>query len=200
MIATNGYSSEYIPDWMRGRYLPVVSHIMVTRPLSGAELAEQGWTSHQLAYDTRTLLHYFRLLPDNRMLFGMRGTSNITPESEKLMKTQVRRDFDHVFPGWVQVETEYHWNGLVNLNHGLTPYIGPLGDMENAYAAFGYHGSGVALATYSGQILADLVAGQAARGPVPKMMQTPPGRYILARLRRHYLPLAYLYYSLRDRL
>ena len=102
MIATNGYSSEYIPDWMRGRYLPVVSHIMVTRPLSGAELAEQGWTSHQLAYDTRTLLHYFRLLPDNRMLFGMRGTSNITPESEKLMKTQVRGDFDQVFPAWAR--------------------------------------------------------------------------------------------------
>ena len=73
IVATNGYSSEDVPAWMAGRYLPAQSNVLVTRPLAAAELDAAGWTSRQMAYDTRQLLHYFRLMPDNRFLFGMRG-------------------------------------------------------------------------------------------------------------------------------
>ena len=73
VIATNGYSSEDLPDWMRSRFMPVQSSIILTRQMTQTELNAQGWTSDQMAYDTRKLLHYFRLLPDRRFLFGMRG-------------------------------------------------------------------------------------------------------------------------------
>lgn len=73
IVATNGYSSDDLPDWMRARYLPAQSNVIVTRPLTYAELEAQGWTTRQMCYDDRFFLHYFRLMPDNRMLFGMRG-------------------------------------------------------------------------------------------------------------------------------
>lgn len=73
IIATNGYSSEDLPQWLGGRYLPSQSNVIVTRPLDEGELSAAGWTTDQMAYDTRNLLHYFRLMPDRRFLFGMRG-------------------------------------------------------------------------------------------------------------------------------
>ena len=73
LLATNGYSSEDLPDWLAARYLPVQSSVIVTAPLTEAQRQAQGWTSRQMAYDTRQLLHYFRLLPDNRM----KGAANV---------------------------------------------------------------------------------------------------------------------------
>ena len=55
VIATNGYSSEDLPDWMRSRFMPVQSSIILTRQMSQDELNAQGWTSDQMAYDTRQL-------------------------------------------------------------------------------------------------------------------------------------------------
>ena len=76
IIATNGYSSDDLPNWMRARYIPVQSSVIVTRPLTNAELQAQGYTSTRVAADSRQLLHYFRMLPDNRFLFGMRATAH----------------------------------------------------------------------------------------------------------------------------
>ncbi|MEO1563863.1 MAG: FAD-binding oxidoreductase [Pseudomonadota bacterium] len=199
IIATNGYSSEYLPDWMAGRYMPVVSHIMVTEPISDRLRADQGWTSHQLAYDTRTLLHYFRLLPDNRMLFGMRGTSNITPRDADTMARNVRRDFDDMFPAFKTVSASHHWNGLVCLTANLVPFVGKVAGAQNLWAGFGYHGSGVALATWAGRHLAARVAG-ASTTPAPAFFGATPRKFPFPSVRRHYLPLAYKYYALKDRL
>ena len=67
------------------------SSILVTRPLSGHELSAQGWTSRQMSYDTRHLLHYFRLLPDNRMLFGLRADYRATPASFAATRKRAKR-------------------------------------------------------------------------------------------------------------
>lgn len=198
IIASNGYSSDNLPDWLRGRYLPVVSHIMVTRPLTEGEKQAQGWTTRRIAYDTRNLLHYFRLLPDNRVLFGMRGTSNITPGSTQQMRRRIRRDFEMMFPALAKAETEYHWSGLVCLTRGLTPYAGQIGDWRRAWTGFGYHGGGVAMATYTGRLIAGIAAGKPCVSPLPELMKVQPSTFPLLSFRRHLLPLAYTYYGMKD--
>ncbi|MGR3762324.1 NAD(P)/FAD-dependent oxidoreductase (plasmid) [Roseobacteraceae bacterium NS-SX3] len=198
IVANNGYSSDNLPDWLRGRYLPVVSHIMVTRPLTEAEKQAQGWTTRRIAYDTRNLLHYFRLLPDNRVLFGMRGTSNITPGSVHQMRRQIRRDFEAMFPALARAETEHHWSGLVCLTRGLTPYAGQIGDWHRAWTGFGYHGGGVAMASYTGRLLAGLAAGRPYSSPLPRLMQAQPPAFPFPKLRRHCLPAAYALYGIKD--
>ena len=122
VIATNGYSSDNLPDWMAGRYLPTQSAILVTRPITHDEQLEQGWTSTQMCYDTRNLLHYFRLMPDGRMLFGMRGGLSHTPQTEADIRKQIRADFEAMFPAWRHVETPHYWSGLVCLTRDLLPY------------------------------------------------------------------------------
>ncbi|MCR8549126.1 FAD-binding oxidoreductase [Salipiger sp. P9] len=198
LLATNGYSSEDLPDWLRGRYLPVQSSVIVTEPLSDARKAAQGWTSHQMAYDTRFLLHYFRLMPDNRFLFGMRGGLTARPGSQAAISRKIRADFTQMFPGWRDVALTHEWAGLVCLMASLTPFAGPVPGHPSLFAGMGYHGNGVAMASHTGMILADLMQGKAPRAPLPEAMRHPPRRFPLGRFRRALLAPAYATASLFD--
>lgn len=184
VVATNGYSSDDLPKWLRARYLPTQSNIIVTRQMTDTELAAQGWTSHQMSFDDRFLLHYFRLMPNKRMLFGMRGGLLSSAAADARMYRLIRKHFEKMFPAWAGVETPYTWQGLLSISRDLTPYAGPIPEMPGAFTALSYHGNGVAMATYAGALLADLVQGNVTRHLHPKIMQTPPKRFPLGRLRR----------------
>ncbi len=196
LICTNGYSSEDVPEWLSGRYMPAQSTVMVTRPLSDAELQAQGWTSRQMAYDTRNLLHYFRLMPDNRFLFGMRGGLMSSPRSEAAIKHTVRKDFDRMFPAWVDVEATHLWSGMVCLTRGLVPFAGPVPNQPGMFAGLAYHGNGVAMGSYCGRALARLALGQPADLPAP--VSQPPSRFPLGQWRRVLMPPAYAIMALAD--
>jgi glycine/D-amino acid oxidase-like deaminating enzyme len=183
---------------MAGRYTPVVSHIMVTDPIGDNMLEAQGWRVNQMTCDTRKMLHYFRLLPDQRMLFGMRGTSNLGPRDQCRMPKAVRLDFDSIFPEWCKVGTAYHWSGLICVARNLVPYVGPIGDWKGAFTAMAFHGNGVSMASYSGKLLAGMVAGKPYKEPLPDAIKVKPRRYPVARLRRWGLPAAFQWYGWKD--
>jgi glycine/D-amino acid oxidase-like deaminating enzyme len=198
IIATNGYSSETLPTWIAGRYLPLPSAIMVTRPVTGAERAAQGWTSRQMCYDSRNMLHYFRLLPDNRMLFGLRSATRVTPETDATAQTRARSDFDRLFPAWRHVESDYYWSGLICVARNLTPFAGPVPGIDRTWAALCYHGNGVAMGSYSGALIAAQILH---RGPAtPAVMTRPLRSFELGRMRRSVMPLVYAWYEFRDRI
>jgi len=204
VIATNGYSSEDIPGWLKGRLLPTLTNIIVTRPLTPQELASQGWTSHQMCYDTRNSLHYFHLLPQQdgeegpRMLFGMRAGTSATPTSQARMKTRIRADFDGIFPEWRSVETPFFWSGLVCLTRDLLSFTGPIPGMKNAYASLAYHGNGVAMASHCGRLLAQIIEGELPPEDIPMAMRQTPRTFPFPALRRNYLSLAYKWYEWLD--
>lgn len=199
VLATNGYSSENLPDWMAGRTLPVMTSIIVTRPLTEDEKAAQGWTSDLMSYDSRRLLHYFRLLPDNRFMFGGRGGIDASPEGRLATRGHLTADFNRMYPAWKDIPIEYNWSGFVCLAADLVPYIGRIDTMENAWTAFAYHGNGVAMASWSGATLAGLIAGNTdVENAVPAMVRTPPRRFPLPWLRLAYLRAAYFGYKIQD--
>lgn len=199
IIGTNGYSSEDMPDWFAGRYMPTQSSVIVTRPLTQSELGAQGWTSGQAAYDTRRLLHYFRLMPDNRMLFGVRGGLMATPGSEARAMRRARADFERMFPAWRGVETRHSWSGMVCIARDRMPFVGEVPDQPGLFASLCYHGNGVAMATYCGALLADVVRGKTPTRVYPRIVQRPLARFELGRYRRAIMPLAYAGFALSDR-
>ena len=199
IVATNGYSAEDVPDWMRARTMPVGSNVIVTRPLAQEQLQAAGWTSDQMAYDTRNLLHYFRLMPDRRFLFGMRGGIIDTPRERAALAARIRADFAAMFPAWAHVETPYVWSGLICLTRRLTPFVGPVPGEPGLFAGFGYHGNGVAMGSYAGAVLADLVRDRAPDRPYPAAIRGPAGRFPLGRWRRALLVPAYAVKGWRDR-
>ena len=79
VIAGNGYTGDRLHPATNGRLLPVLSNIIVTRELSQAERESVNWRSYLKIWDSRRLLFYYRLLPQNRVLFGARGGIDDTP-------------------------------------------------------------------------------------------------------------------------
>lgn len=199
IIATNGYSSEDLPPWLAARYMPTQSSVIVTRPLTEAELAAQGWTSQQASYDSRHLLHYFRLMPDNRMLFGVRGGLLSNPASEARALRRARADFEAMFPAWRNVETPHGWSGMVCIARNRMPFVGEVPDQPGMFAGLCYHGNGVAMGSYSGALLADLVRGKTPERPYPAPMRGPLARFELGRFRRAVMPFVYAGFALSDR-
>ncbi|WP_342741831.1 FAD-binding oxidoreductase [Salinihabitans flavidus] len=198
IVATNGYSAETLPPWMAGRYMPVQSNVIVTRPLTDAELEAQGWTSAQIAYDSRNLLHYFRLMPDRRFLFGMRGGLRTTKGVQNHMEKSVRRDFETMFPAWSHVETPWFWSGFACMARNMTPFAGEIPGQPGVFAAFAYHGNGVAMGSYAGAAIADRLLGRGEH-PVSALLDHPAGRFPGGAFRRLALWPAYGYYALKDR-
>ena len=204
VIATNGYSSEDLPRWLSGRLLPVLSNILLTRPLTAEEVAAQGWTSNQMCHDTRNLLHYFRLMPaangesGPRMLFGMRGGTTANEATMAAMRQRIRADFERFFPAWRQVETPFFWAGLVCLNRNLVSHTGPIPGMANAWASLAYHGSGVAMGSHCGRLLGKMIDGALTPDAIPAIMRQPPRRFPFPALRRSYLAAAYRWHEWRE--
>ncbi|MEP2717358.1 FAD-binding oxidoreductase, partial [Pseudophaeobacter sp.] len=197
VIATNGYSSDDLPDWLAARYMPTQSTAMVTRPMDEDELQAQGWFSDQIAYDSRNMLHYFRLMPDRRFLFGMRGGLMSSPRVEAGIRRKLRRDFEQLFPAWKFVETTHCWSGMVCLSRNLVPFVGAIPDHQGLFAGLCYHGNGVAMGSYAGRLLADLVQGKQPDLPYSPVMQGMK-RFPFGRARRLVMPPAYALLSLMD--
>ncbi len=198
IVATNGYSSENVPREFAGRLLPVLSNILVTRPLSDGELAAQGWSTSIMSFDTRNLLHYFRLLPDRRFLFGGRGGTDAGIGAQASMHALLRHDFERMFPAWSGVEDTHFWSGLACLSYRRVPCIGTIGSHKSAWAGLAYHGNGVSMGTWTGRRLGDLAAGSSSLEEVPAVMRGAPVRFPFPALRLTYLKAAYAYYGLHD--
>ncbi|MEM9852761.1 MAG: FAD-binding oxidoreductase, partial [Pseudomonadota bacterium] len=194
ILAANGYSSEDIPSAMAGRYLPVISHIIVTEPLP----QDGPWRGTNMAYDSRALLHYFRRLPDGRMLFGQRGEPNDGAHRRKPMAKAAQRDFAAMFPEWASARIDYHWAGLVCMTAARTPYVGPIPGFPGCFASLAYHGNGVSMGTWCGRQVAGLAVGRPPGG-LPKGFQGPLRPFPLPRLRRHFLRAAFQWYAWKDR-
>jgi len=197
IIATNGYSSDDVPAWLHGRYMPAQSTVLVTRPLSDAEISAQGWTSGQMCYDTRNLLHYFRLMPDRRFLFGMRGALRSGTAAEAAARAKTRQHFDRMFPAWQHVETSHSWSGFVSLARYKSPFVGPVPDMPGVWTALCYHGNGVAMGSYAGRLIADQLLAL-SDNRVPKVMRRPLGAFPFGRFRRWLMPPLYAQLGLAD--
>jgi glycine/D-amino acid oxidase-like deaminating enzyme len=197
ILATNGYSSEDLPGWMRARYMPTQSTVLVTRPLTDRELNDQGWTTDVMAYDTRNLLHYFRLLPDRRFLIGMRGGLLSSQRADTQSRARVAQNFRCMFPAWADVEITNSWSGLVCLTRDQLPFVGSVPGHPALLAGFAYHGNGVAMGTLCGQILADLAIGKVP-ACYPDAMRVPAARFPFGGLRRAMMPPVYAAFYLRD--
>ncbi|ESR23848.1 NAD(P)/FAD-dependent oxidoreductase [Lutibaculum baratangense] len=173
VVATNGYTAEDLHPALAGAVLPALSSVVTTRPLTQEELSAQGWTSPVMASDTRNLLHYFRLLPEGRMLLGARGGTSADPANMEARRAEMRRRLGMLFPAWKEVEITHSWRGFVCMAYDLTPHVGRLADDDSVIHALAYHGNGVAMGTWSGRAAARLAAGAAGAGDLPAVVARP---------------------------
>ncbi len=188
ILATNGFAPEHLHQELRGRVLPMISSIVVTRPLTAEELAAHRWRTECPSITSVSLLNYFRLLPEGRFMFGGRGSANGNTASARKNFSDLIARMHELFPQWQDVAIDYRWHGLVCMTRKMMPAIGRFADDGSTFFAFGYHGNGVNTATWSGKQVADWLAtssleSNAVPASLPAVVQGMPGRFPLPSLR-----------------
>jgi len=197
VIATNGYTPEHLFPCLRSTTLPVLSHIIVTRPMTPQQKRSSGFATGHVLTDTRNLLYYWRRMPDDRILFGGRGLITDSPEGHGRQREFLLAELKRKLPELAGIEVEHDWWGWVCLTADFLPHIYHADDDKSVHYAIGYQGSGVAYGLHAGRLLASRVAGDDSRAAIPST-STPLPRFPLAALRRVGQRAAYLWYRCLD--
>ena len=188
LAATDGYTPAALAK-LRRRVIPIGSYIIATEPLTDA-MAGHLIPRNRVMSDTKNLLYYFRLSPDNRMVFG--GRASFTPASPRRSAAILSKGLVEVFPELAETRVEYAWSGKVAFPMDHLPHAGQLGGI---YYSMGYCGHGVALATYLGTRMGEVIAGSAQLPDLGgKRFKAIP----LFNGFPWFLPLAGGYYRMRD--
>ncbi len=188
VLATNGFIPEHLKPDFYGRTMPVISAIVVTRPMSTDELALHNWRNEHTTINTRRVMNYFRLLPDNRFLFGGRGHSTGRADGERRSYDRIVATLREIWPRWSGIDIEYRWHGLICYTGSLCPAIGHLDEDASVFFGFGYHGNGVNTASWAGMKLADWI-GTGSSPELPAIVTGLGRRLPMPRLRLKYLQL-----------
>ena len=140
VLAGNAYIGG-LNKKLRRMIMPASSCIIATEPMS-AERSNDVIPSDMAVCDLNTILDYYRLSPDKRMLFGGRfNYSGIEPSPDKI-RTEIRKRMIKVFPDLDDLAIDYAWSGNVAVTINRIPQLGRLS--ENIYYSQGYSGHGVA--------------------------------------------------------
>ena len=197
VIATNGYTPRHLHPAVRATLLPVLSHIIVTRPLTAEEIHAANFVTRHVLTDTRKLLYYWRLLPDNRIMFGGRGLIADSPARNAWQRDFLLAELKAKYRGLKRVTVDYDWHGWVCVTRDFLPHIYRAEDDASVHYALGYQGSGVSLSLYAGKLLAQRIAGHPVESAIPST-STPLARYPLHSFIRLPQRAMYLWYKHLD--
>lgn len=193
IVATSGYTGRATPVLQR-KLIPIGSFIIATEPLP-ALLARELSPKNRMIYDSKHYLHYYRLTPDNRMLFG--GRAAFFPETGSTVRRSaeiLQHEMVQVYPQLQSTKIDYAWGGTLDFAFDIMPHAGKLDGM---YFSVGYAGHGVAMATYLGAKLAEAICGGSDGNPY-RSIPFPGAPLGLYNGRPWFLPLAGAWYKLLD--
>lgn len=192
LLATGAYTRRPF-RWHQVRIAPVGSFIIATEPLD-VSVCDDLLPKRRVASDSKNLLNYFRITPDNRLLFGGRARFAISsPQSDQKSGEILRDAMVHTFPQLADARIDYCWGGQVDMT--LDRMV-KAGQQEGVYYSLGYAGHGVQMATYMGRQMAEYMSG------VPEANIWDD--FTFRRIPGHFgppwfLPVAGAYYKLKDR-
>lgn len=193
ILACNGYLDD-LDKHVAARVMPINNYILATEPLSDATKQSIIRESHAVA-DSKFVVNYYRFSADNRLLFG--GGESYSFKFPNDIKSFVRKEMLKIYPQLDKTQIDYGWGGTLGITVSRMPYMKQLA--PNILSSSGYSGHGVAMATFAGKMLADVVNGTMTQFDVMSKVRTYPfpGGTML---RYPLLVAAMSYYALRDRL
>jgi glycine/D-amino acid oxidase-like deaminating enzyme len=204
ILTGNGFMPEHLHRGVQDRPLPVQSAIVVTRPMSEAELQQKGWHTENPTINSKHMFFYYRLLSDRRFMLGGRANHIGDPAGAEQTFHGLKQSIASMWPQFADIEYTHQWRGLVCFALNMRPSIGRMPEDKSVFFAYGYHGNGVNSATWSGRELARWLAGENSGDSLlpthlPAIIRGRPPKFPLAFLRRQYVRAGLSFYSLRDR-
>jgi glycine/D-amino acid oxidase-like deaminating enzyme len=111
----------------------------------------------RMVTDTNRLLCYYRPSPDRkRILFG--GRPAYTEISPQASAARLMSYLGTLFPALKNIQVSHSWFGMIAYTFDRLPHVGT---MNGFHYAGGYCGSGVVMATWLGNKLANRILGTA---------------------------------------
>jgi taurine dehydrogenase large subunit len=197
VLATNGYTPQHLHPAVRATLFPILSQIIVTRPLTAEEIRASNFVTRHVLTDARKLLYYWRRLPDDRIMFGGRGLVTDAPGRSERQRDYLLSELKRKLPGLGEVTVDYDWHGWICFTRDFVPHVHYAEDDPTVHYALGYQGSGVSFANYAGKLLARRLGGEPIENPIPPLTTRLP-RFPLHSLLRVVQPVVYRWYKLRD--
>jgi glycine/D-amino acid oxidase-like deaminating enzyme len=175
-------TGAFSPLLRRLRYylVPVYDYVLMTEPLTGAQLDSIGWRHRQGVGDSANQFHYYRLTRDNRILWG--GYDAVYYYASKISAAQDQRPatfaklaghFFETFPQLEGLSFTHSWGGVIDTCSRFCAFFGTARGGRLAYAA-GYTGLGVGASRFGAQVVLDLLGGEATELTELEMVRTKP--------------------------
>lgn len=195
LIASNAYTSKHFHASVDNRQFPVQSSILVTEPLSEQEQQATGLSQPVTFMDTRMMKYYYRLMPDNRLLFGGRG--EVTGAASAHGQARLAKAMTSSFPALANKPVSHFWSGWVSVSLDSLPRVWFDAQQRVGYG-MGYCGAGVAFANFAGRRLAQQAIDPTSVPDLPLYNQPLP-KFPLAGLRRLGLRALYAWARVAER-
>ena len=195
LIASSAYSNKKLHPMVNKRQFPVQSSILVTEPLTQTQCVQTGLNRAVSMMDTRKMKYYYRLLPDNRLLFGGRG--EVAGKNAHRGQARLHQAMADSFPALRDKTVSHFWSGWVSVSMDSLPRVFFDYEAQIGYA-MGYCGAGVSFANMAGRRLAQQATGQPVDSSLP-LYNSPLPRFPLASLRRTALRALYSWARITER-
>jgi len=146
-------------------FLPIYDYVLVTEPLSAAQLASLGWRHRQGAADAGNQFHYFRLTAGNRVLWGgydavyfNGGRLSAAHDQRPETFARLAEHFFTTFPQLEDVAFEHAWGGAIDTCSRFFAFYGTAYAGRIGYAC-GHTGLGVGASRFAANVVLDLLSG-----------------------------------------
>jgi glycine/D-amino acid oxidase-like deaminating enzyme len=175
-------TGAFAPLLRRLRYylIPVYDYVLMTEPLSAAQVASIGWSNRQGVGDSANQFHYYRLTKDNRILWGgydaiyyYGGKVAAANDQRPATFSTLAEHFFETFPQLEGVRFSHKWGGVIDTCSRFCAFFGTAHAGSLAYAA-GYTGLGVGASRFGGRVLLDLLGGEPTELTELEMVRTKP--------------------------
>jgi len=164
VLATNVFTA--LLRRARARVVPVYDHVLATEPLTADQLGRLGWAGRSGVADLGNLFHYYRLTPDDRILWGGYDAvyhfgRSIDPRHEQRAATHrlLAEHFYATFPQLADVRFSHRWGGVIDTCTRFCAFYDTAYAGRAAYAT-GFTGLGVGASRFAADVLLDLLAGE----------------------------------------
>lgn len=164
-----------------GHYVvPVYDYVLATEPLTAEQRRAVGWERRQGMSDGGNRFHYYRLTPDDRILWGgydavHRFRGGVRPEHDDHEPTFARlaQHFAATFPQLEGIRFSHRWGGAIDTCSRFSAFFGTAHGGRVAYAV-GYTGLGVVATRFGAHVALDLLDGRASEASALTLVRRKP--------------------------
>lgn len=179
LLATNAFPS--LLKRYRWHTIPVYDYVLMTEPLSAAQLASIGWQNRQGIADMANQFHYYRITRDNRILFGgydavynFGGKVSEAYDDRPASFQRLASHFFTTFPQLAGLRFSHRWGGAIDTSTRFCAFFALARGGKVAYAA-GFTGLGVGATRFAANVLLDKLEGlDTARTRLRMVREMPP--------------------------